>query len=796
MSKWSTESRRGAPNDPTTANGAAEGVAETFMERPDTGMNGPLDPLDRRFGGHDPAVIGEKVVFRLWADGVVSGRAIEQARSEGDQRLRLDQRLVRLHLIDEEAAAHALAEELNAPEAEDADFPDAPVMADLLPRRFVEEALALPLSDDGEVLTLAMADPIDDYAQRAIAMKTRRQLDVLIASPRRIRAEIGKLYDRTAVRKAPSLRNADTTTRRPAAHVAPENGLFGGKSLQEAPQASKPHGFDAPHAHHSIPEWDVSLDDADVDAGQGRAARARNRDWREAEEDRHGAARRAQADDVYDDLYEDEYFDDDVAPVVARPTPAVAPRQDRQELVARLATPRFVRPKRVTRKNRVTPSRPAAEQAPKELAASPTNRRFVNGFIDDFVSSDTSMGDFDQDWLADTEDSFGTDAVEARPARRPAPVHARKSRDTQVAKPVARSARRQTAPDEGARRTALAEVRRALREQAEVADHGPVSLPSRPISRAAGAAMEHRDGQSRDMAARGQSPRGTAKYQAARAMADREAQAVADSVLQHRLVAAPLADNRSAERANTETGITRNRSALGEIAPENIDPTALAAVRDAIAGGDGLILFAGPAGSAKIASLRALAKEAAGRDAEVLRLDRPADRIRLAQSTGRRIALGEIRDAESAEAAVRIAMTGGLVFAAIDASSACTAPERMISLGVPAYAMASSLRVAATQTLTEQGCLRCAQTGRSVSGESCPECGGAGADRRAALSEAMTLDDSLRALILARAPESALRHAMETPEPTRRPRRVRRNQRAVRRIANAALSGAYGFGAP
>lgn len=833
MSKWSSDKRRGAQDEPQ----AAEGVAEAFMARPDTGVDGPLDPLDRRLGGVDPTVIGEKVVFRLWADGVVSGRAIEQARAEGDQRLRLDQRLVRLHLIDEEAAAHALAAELEAPEAEDADFPDAPVVADLLPRRFVEEALALPLALDGDVLTLAMADPIDDYAQRAIAMKTRCRLEVLIASPRRIRAEIARLYDHTAARRAPSLRSATAGAAAPAPRrKAPEAGLFGGRDAfgqgafegdaegtgREPHAESFGEAYAAPHGapmngasaftgrarQEEAERWvNGDFDPAPRESGRrpnhdraedgaGNAPRARQRIAAPAIVDQ--AAPRRRAAPSRDSQFQDSQFrDSQFRDSQLRDSRFEESRgqdariQDTpEELAARLATPRFVRPKRVTRKNRVTPRRPESDPR-SEAAATPTNRRFVSGFINSFIAEDPDMADFDRDWMTDADDAA---PASASVGRRPAPRAA--AERPAAHRPAERPQRARH--DEGARRTALAEVRRALRAQAEVGDQGPVSLP-RPLSRAAEAALE-----SRSDAATG------AKYQATRALADREAQAsasrlAADSVLRHTLVGAPLGDSAELSRAAAVTPLDptpkasdsrRPTGALGEIAPEDIDQDALQAVRDAIAGGDGLILFAGPAGSAKLASLRALAEEAAGRAGEIHRLDRPADRQRLAQANGQRIAFGEIRDAETAEAAVRVAMTGGLVFASIDAGSAPAAPERLINLGVPAYALASSLRVAATQALNEKGCLRCAQTGRSVSGERCPECAGAGVERRAALTEAMTLDDSIRALILARAPESALRHAMETPPERPRNRRPRRNHRAVRRIANAATSGAYGFGAP
>ena len=121
---------------------------------------------------------------------------------------------------------------------------------------------------------------------------------------------------------------------------------------------------------------------------------------------------------------------------------------------------------------------------------------------------------------------------------------------------------------------------------------------------------------------------------------------------------------------------------------------------------------------------------------------------------------GEIRDAESAEAAARAAMTGALVIATLDAASAAASPNRLVALGLPPYALASSLRLVLSQSMDEASCTRCAETGRSVKGGDCEECGGDGRTETVRIGEAMLLDDALRALILSAAPEDAFRHAI------------------------------------
>ncbi|MEO1329546.1 MAG: ATPase, T2SS/T4P/T4SS family [Pseudomonadota bacterium] len=163
-------------------------------QRNDMPSPGAIGREDAREVRADVAAISERVVFRLWASGAANARAIEQARQEMDARTRLDQALVRLGLVDEVVAAKALAEEIGAPFAGESDYPACPIAMDLLPQRFVRESLALPISDDGELLRIAIADPLDDYVIRAIQLKTKRQVEVACAAPERLEREIARLY--------------------------------------------------------------------------------------------------------------------------------------------------------------------------------------------------------------------------------------------------------------------------------------------------------------------------------------------------------------------------------------------------------------------------------------------------------------------------------------------------------------------------------------------------------------------------------------------------------------------------
>ncbi|MEM9726252.1 MAG: hypothetical protein AAF909_12450, partial [Pseudomonadota bacterium] len=195
-----------------------------------------IDPFNPEDAFADPDGLAEKVVFKLWSEGAVKGRAIEQARREASDKFRLDQALTRLRLAAPDVVASALAEQLGAPLAQERDYPEHAVLSEMLPGRFVREALALPMADDGETLVLALADPLDEYTLRAIAMKTRRRLAVTVACAGRLEREIERIYQlggrRGARQKAlPSperaIRDARPATGRPARAQAETAGRGG-----------------------------------------------------------------------------------------------------------------------------------------------------------------------------------------------------------------------------------------------------------------------------------------------------------------------------------------------------------------------------------------------------------------------------------------------------------------------------------------------------------------------------------------------------------------------------------------
>ena len=133
------------------------------------------------------------------------------------------------------------------------------------------------------------------------------------------------------------------------------------------------------------------------------------------------------------------------------------------------------------------------------------------------------------------------------------------------------------------------------------------------------------------------------------------------------------------------------------------------------------------------------------------------------------ILVGEIRDAETAEIAVRASMTGHLVFSSLHTNTAIVAIARLIDLGVEPFLISSSLIGVVAQRLVRKICSQCKSEceitpsqlqplGLEVrlpayKGKGCQECRQTGYHGRIALFEVMQVNDEVRILINNRLPE-------------------------------------------
>jgi general secretion pathway protein E len=124
--------------------------------------------------------------------------------------------------------------------------------------------------------------------------------------------------------------------------------------------------------------------------------------------------------------------------------------------------------------------------------------------------------------------------------------------------------------------------------------------------------------------------------------------------------------------------------------------------------------------------------------------------------------IGEMRDEESADIAVRSAMTGHLVFSTLHTNDAFSAIPRLIDLKVPAYMVAATVEGVLAQRLVRRICAECRKryrpdpqvvallTGRPVGkiqlerGEGCTACRGTGYQGRSGIFELLTVTEEFK----------------------------------------------------
>jgi len=106
----------------------------------------------------------------------------------------LDTVLTRLGLVSEQAMASAIAEATGLRVASPADFPDEALAADRLSPRFLRDARALPLRDNGTAIEVAFVDPLSPFAQRALCFALERAVIPLVARPSDLDVALDRLY--------------------------------------------------------------------------------------------------------------------------------------------------------------------------------------------------------------------------------------------------------------------------------------------------------------------------------------------------------------------------------------------------------------------------------------------------------------------------------------------------------------------------------------------------------------------------------------------------------------------------
>ena len=217
----------------------------------------------------------------------------------------------------------------------------------------------------------------------------------------------------------------------------------------------------------------------------------------------------------------------------------------------------------------------------------------------------------------------------------------------------------------------------------------------------------------------------------------------------------------------------------------------------------GLLLLCGPMNSGKTTTLYAALSALNDPSCHIMTLEDPVERriegisqfqvnpeagltfvagLRAAlRQDAQKILLGEIRDRETAEMAVRIALTGHALFSTLHTEDTVSAVFRMIEMGVPPYLLAATLSGVIAQRLVRRVCTHCREDyivlpgsreairlgadyheGMTlVRGHGCALCHGSGYHGRMAIHEVLLVSERIREAILCGNDRDALRRAAE-----------------------------------
>ncbi len=218
-----------------------------------------------------------------------------------------------------------------------------------------------------------------------------------------------------------------------------------------------------------------------------------------------------------------------------------------------------------------------------------------------------------------------------------------------------------------------------------------------------------------------------------------------------------------------------------------LSPANLARFDDLLRRPHGIILVTGPTGSGKTTTLYAMLQELNDASKNIVTLEDPVEyrlkginqtqvhpRAGLTFAAGLRailrqdpdiIMVGEIRDLETAEVAVRAALTGHLVLSTLHTNDAPSVVTRLADMGIPHFLIAASLAGCIAQRLVRKVCPECAETYEATlqekeilgversdtpvlrRGRGCPWCLNTGYRGRTGIFEILTVTEAVRQAI-------------------------------------------------
>jgi type IV pilus assembly protein PilB len=234
------------------------------------------------------------------------------------------------------------------------------------------------------------------------------------------------------------------------------------------------------------------------------------------------------------------------------------------------------------------------------------------------------------------------------------------------------------------------------------------------------------------------------------------------------------------------------------------DAWSLEAFQKAIRQPHGLVLITGPTGSGKTTTLYSAIHTINSPDHNIMTAEDPVEynlkgvnQVQINEGVGRTFAsvlrsflrqdpdvilVGETRDLETAQIAIRAALTGHLVFSTLHTNDCASTVARLVDMGIPPFLVASSLTLILAQRLGRKVCKDCkepyqideealAPYGHQVKGlgrvaiykgKGCPTCNHTGMKGRVAIYELMPVTPEVRDMILKGAPMADLRRVAQT----------------------------------
>jgi len=210
--------------------------------------------------------------------------------------------------------------------------------------------------------------------------------------------------------------------------------------------------------------------------------------------------------------------------------------------------------------------------------------------------------------------------------------------------------------------------------------------------------------------------------------------------------------------------------------------------KEAISKPFGMILVTGPTGSGKSTTLYSVLNQLNTPEKNIITIEDPVEyqiegitqihvrpEIGLDFTSGLRsllrqspdvIMIGEIRDSDTADIAVKAALTGQLVFSTLHTNDAVSSITRLIDMGVEPFLVASSLIMLCAQRLCRKLCPKCKkeiqipkelleQIGFKekclfYAPQGCSYCNNTGFYGRIAILEALSIDDTIREMVMSR----------------------------------------------